>query len=94
MFIGTYDTFYLYLTSMTFLMTTAFYTILYVAHNLNGDFDRKLYLDPLDNKRIPYSPDSFPWSASWWINRLYEYVVSFNTTVWIVFWSVELVFQG
>jgi len=41
-----YDTFYLYLTTLTFLMTTSFYVMLWLAHHYNGDYERDIYSEP------------------------------------------------
>lgn len=41
-----YDTFYHYLTTLTFIMTTSFYVMLWLAHCSNGDYDRNIYTEP------------------------------------------------
>jgi hypothetical protein len=95
-----YDTFYLYLTTLTFLMTTSFYVMLWLAHRSNGDYERKIYEEPkflvkrnADESNV-YAPNRSPWNQSGMIHMLYEFTMSYNTTVSIVFWLVELPFQG
>ncbi len=89
---------YRYLTLWGYVVNATVFSLLWLAHSVNGDFLKQRYEPPTEladhnkNDKNVLDPTLWPWCLWPWVHLAYEAALVFNTLIFVIFWFVEAPF--